>query len=216
MSRRKIAEALIDEQGELFSVQVGANIARDVPQQWFHWLLTVQLCSARISGAQALQAAKALKDEGLHKVKTLLESDRQRRIRVLNRNGYARYDNLGADQIRAAAELVDRSYGGDLRRLREAAGGDAGEIRRLLQEVKGIGPAGADIFCREAQLVWDELAPTADRLCLDMAAELGLPDEAGALSRLAGDRESFVHLLAALARAKLDGPSERVRAAAGQ
>ena len=34
MSRRKIAEALIDEQGEMFSVQVGANIARDVPQQF--------------------------------------------------------------------------------------------------------------------------------------------------------------------------------------
>lgn len=211
-----VARALIADQGQLFSEQVGANIARDVPQQWFHWLLTALLCSARISGRNALQAAAALKEEGLHKVDALLESDRPRRIRVLNRNGYARFDNVGADQIRAAAELVDREYGGDLRRLRAAAEGDAGRVAALLQKVKGIGPAGAAIFCREAQLVWDELAPQADDLCLDRAGRLGLPRDAAALADLAGSRERFVRLLAGLARAALDGPSERVAEAAQQ
>lgn len=214
MSQDEIAEALIADQGELFSEQVGAAIARDVPQQWFHWLLTAQLCSARIGAKQALKAAAALKDAGLHKVKAILDSDRQARIRVLNRNGYARFDNVGADQMRAAAELVDRDYDGDLRNLRKAAGGARDAIAKRLQAVKGIGPAGAGIFCREAQIAWDELAPMADDLCLRQAEELGLPRDAARLADLAGSRERYVRLLAGLARAALDGPSDRVKAAA--
>lgn len=216
MSQTDIAKALIADQGTLFSAEVGADIARDEPQQWFHWLLTAQLCSARIGAAQALKAAAALKNEGLHKVSTILDSDRATRIRVLNRNGYARFDNVGADQMLAAAKLVDSKYGGDLRRLRDAAGGDAGEISKRLQAVKGIGPAGAGIFCREAQLVWDELAPQVDDLCRRQARKLGLPEDAAKLADLAGSRRDFVRLLAGLARAALDGPSDKVAAAAGQ
>ena len=32
-----------------------------------------------------------------------------------------------------------------------------------------------DIFVREAQLIWEELFPFADKNTLDMAAKLGLP-----------------------------------------
>ena len=79
--------------------------------------------------------------------------------------------------------LLDR-YQGDLRKLREAAGRDPQEERRLLEEFKGIGDVGADIFMREVQLVWDELYPFADRRGLSAAARLGLGDDAQALSAL--------------------------------
>ncbi|MWD27897.1 hypothetical protein E0K89_010465 [Aquicoccus sp. SCR17] len=212
MAQKDVANALIDSQGRLFSEQVGANIARDVPQQWFHWLLTAQLCSARIAANNALQAAAALRETGLHKIEALLESRRADRIRVLNKHGYARFDNIGADQVRDAAELVQEKYHGDLRELREA-GGDAKGISARLQEVKGIGETGAGIFCREAQLAWDELYPQADKLCLKAAEEFGLPADAKKLADLAGSRERFVRLLAALARAHLDGPSDEVESA---
>ncbi|WP_040609919.1 hypothetical protein [Pseudooceanicola batsensis] len=214
MSCKEIAKALIDTQGQLFSDEVGANIARDVPQQWFHWLLTAQLCSARISGRKALQASAALRETGFHKIDAILDAGRGRLIRVLNENGYARFDNVGADQIRAAAELVRETYDDDLRNLNERAGGDPARVRKLLQEVKGIGSTGADIFCREAQMVWTGLGPTADRLCLDQAGKLGLPEDAEKLEELAGERGRFVRLLAGLARAALDGESDAVAQAA--
>lgn len=215
MAREDMVDTLVDSQGRLFSEEVGANIARDVPQQWFHWLLTAQLCSARIAADKALEASAALREAGLHKIDAILESRRDDRIRVLNQHGYARFDNVGADQIHAAAELVDETYDGDLRQLREA-GGDAAGISKRLQEVKGIGATGAGIFCREAQLAWDELYPQSDKLCLKAAEEFGLPSDAEALARLAGSRERFVRLLAGLARAHLLGPSDEVEAARAQ
>lgn len=86
--------------------------------------------------------------------------------------------------------------------MRKEADGDTGRLRDLLQEVPGLGPAGADIFLREVQRVWPEVAPYLDRKALDGAARLGLPKDSDRI-RLAGDTEPAV-LAAALVRAALD------------
>jgi hypothetical protein len=108
--------------------------------------------------------------------------------------------------------LLDK-YRGDLRRLREAAGRDPKRERSLLKECKGIGDVGADIFCREAQIVWDELFPFADRRALETARRLGLEDDAGKLARRI-PRNDYPRLLAALVRAGLDKDVDGVLEAA--
>lgn len=213
MARKEIVRALVEDQGRLWSEEIGARIDADTPDEWFHWLLGALLMSARISATQATQAAGALKVEELNTVQGLLESDRDQRIRVLNENGYARFDNRGADQIMAAAERVRDAYDGDLRRLR-AEGGDAAGIRARLKAFDGIGEVGAEIFAREAQLVWDEVFPTADDHALEEARALGLPDRPEDLAQIAGGRERYVRLIAGLTRAWLDGPTDRVKEAA--
>lgn len=61
-----------------------------------------------------------------------------------------------------------------------------------------------NIFCREAQEVWEELFPFADDRSLKLAAEHGLPDDAAKLAELVdNDRHKFVKLLAALIRSNL-------------
>ena len=213
MAREDVVKALIEDQGRLWSEEIGAPIDADTPDAWFHWLLGAVLMSARIGARQAAQAAGALEREELNTVQGVLDADREQRIRVLNENGYARFDNRGADQIMAAAERVRDAYGGDLRRLR-AEGGDAAGIRARLQDFDGIGEVGAEIFAREAQLLWDELFPTADEHALDQARALGLPDRPEALAQIAGGRARYVRLIAALTRAWLDGPTDRVKEAA--
>ena len=213
MARADVVEALIETQGQLYAEAMGANIGRDTPQELFHWLIGAILLSARIGASNAMEAARTLRSEGLHKIDALREASRQDVVRTLREGGYGRYEENAADQIRAAAELVGERYGGDLRRLRDEAG-DADAILGALQEVKGIGGVGASIFAREAQLVWDPLFPRVDGPALDAAGELGLPKGADALRELAGGRERFVRLVAALTRAKLDGPSDAVRDAA--
>lgn len=210
---RALVAALIDHQGQLFSEEIGAHLDHDAPVQWFHWLAAVLLLSAPIHASSAIQAAAALKAEGLHRADALEGVGRDRLIRVLNANGYARYDNQGADYLIAAARLVQERYHGDLRRLREAAG-DAEGILARLKEVKGIGDIGAEIFAREAQLAWDELYPRFEGPGIEAAGDLGLPADAGKLVRLAGDRKRFVHLVAALTRVALEGPADAVAEAA--
>ena len=213
MAQQDVVEALIETQGELYAETMGAHIQRDTPQELFHWLIGAILLSARISAANAVEAARTLRSEGLHKIESLREADYRDVVKTLRKGGYSRYEENATDQIRAAAELVDDRYGGDLRRLRDEAG-EAGAILDALQEVKGIGAVGASIFAREAQLVWDPLYPRVDGPAEGAARDLGLPVDAEALRDLAGDRERFVRLVAGLTRAALDGPSDAVRDAA--
>ena len=70
--------------------------------------------------------------------------------------------------------------------------------------LQGFGDVAVNIFCREAQEVWEELFPFADDRSLKLAAEHGLPDQAAQLAELVGnDRHKFVRLLAALIRSNL-------------
>ena len=213
MARDDVVKALIETQGELYAEAMGADVAADTPQELFHWLIGAILLSARIGSATAVETARALRSEGLHKIDALLDADFWDVVEVLNRGGYAQYQEQATGQIREAAALVRDRYRHDLRRLRDEAG-DADAILAALKEVKGIGDTGAAIFAREAQLVWDPLFPRLDGPATDAARDLGLPTEAEALRDLAGNRERFVRLVAGLTRAALDGPSDAVRDAA--
>ena len=203
MAQTDMIDDLIETRGTLFSEEIGANIARDVPQQWFHWLLGAQLMSARIAAPQAVEAAAALKREGLHKIDAILDSSRDTRIAVLNANGYARFDNRGADQMHDLAQQVRDWYGDDLRRLRDEGSTRDGILGRL-QDFKGIGPGGAAIFAREAQLAWDALYPMLDKGASGQAEKLDLPTDPDTLAARAGTRDRFTRLAAALTREALD------------
>ena len=41
--------------------------------------------------------------------------------------------------------------------------------------LQGLGDAAVSIFCREAQLVWEELYPCVDERTLKSTAKAGLP-----------------------------------------
>lgn len=214
MTQRQVVDALIEEQGELYSETMGAAIKRNTPQELFYWLIGSMLLSARISADLAIRAAIGLRAADLHKIGVILETPRDKRIKVLNENGYARYDNITADYLYAVAALIDEKYNRDLRKLREKAERDAGRARKLLSEAKGIGETGANIFLREAQWMWTEFYPRLDGPGVKATKDLGLPEDAGDLARLAGSRERYVRLAAALTRAALDGPADAVKKAA--
>jgi len=160
-------------------------------------------------------AARALADEGWTTPRKLADSTWERRTRVLNEAGYARYDERTATMLAQTAQLVLDRYGGDLRTLRDRAGGDTARVRELLKECKGIGDVGADIFCREAQAVWHELHPFIDGRALEALPRLGLPQDPRRLAKLAGDPSGTARLAAALVRVELAGDPDEVRAAAG-
>ena len=130
-----------------------------MPTALFQWLCASLLFSARIRADAAL---RALFEAGLTTPETMASAT-WRSAPILNRSGYARYDESTSRMLGETSRMLLDRYQGDLRKLREAAGRDPQEERRLLEEFKGIGDVGADIFMREVQLVWDELYPFADR-----------------------------------------------------
>ncbi len=197
-SRRDIAREILRRHPRSHADRLGIDVARNTPAPLYCWLIAALLFSARISAGQAESAARALFDQGWRTPRRMAAVTWARRVKVLNRAGYARYDESTSRYIAETTALLLQRYGGDLRRLREAAGRDPARERELLKDFKGIGEVGADIFFREAQAAWDELYPFADRKALQVAAELGLGDSAADLARLLRRRRDLPRLTAGL------------------
>jgi endonuclease III len=213
-TEREVVRALLDEQGRTYAEEAGITL-RDAPQPLFRLLVLSNLLSARIRASVAMAAARELSAAGMRDPRRMAGATWQQRVDALGRGGYRRYDERTATQLGDGAELATERYGGDLRRIRERADGDIGELRRELREFPGVGPAGADIFLREAQRVWPEIAPYLDDKALEGARRLGLPDTPAQLLRLADDPDPAL-LAAALVRVALDkGAAEAVLEHAG-
>jgi endonuclease III len=200
--RQRVVRELLDAHGRTYADEAGIHL-KDTPQPLYRLLVLAHLLSARIRASVALTTARALHEAGLRDPRRMAQADWQERVDALGRGGYRRYDERTAAQLGEAAELLNERWGGDLRRLRREADGKVSELRHLLQEFPGIGPAGADIFLREAQGVWPEAAPYLDAKALQGAERLNLPKDTERLVELAGDTDPAV-LAAALVRAAVD------------
>jgi hypothetical protein len=208
-----VIDALLERHGRTYAEELGIDVAKETPSILFRLLVASILFSARISAGQAVKAARALTEAGWTTAEKLAATSWRERVRVLNRHGYARYDERTAAMLGDACELLVDRYRGDLRRLRAAAGQDPTKERRLLKEVKGLGEVGVDIFFREAQVAWKELFPFLDRRAVQAARRLGLDADP---RTLADDRnpEAFARLVAALVRTGLAHDHDAVLEAA--
>jgi endonuclease III len=206
----RIVGALLEEHGQTYAEQLGIDLEGGTPSPLFRWLCAALLMSARIRAETAVHAARALADQGWITAAKMAEATWEERTRTLNQAGYARYDESTSRMLGDTAQMLQDKYQGDLRKLRDAAERDPERERALLKECKGMGDVGADIFMREAQIVWPELYPFVDGKALEAAAKLGLADDPRALADRV-PRKDFPRLLTALVRASLEGGLEQVR-----
>lgn len=209
-SDRDLAQAVMHRHPKSYADELKIDVAKNTPAPLFQWLIASLLFSTRIASDAAMRAAGALFDEGWRTAGKMAQTTWEERVRVLNRNGYARYDESTSRYIGSAVELLVERYHGDLRKLREAAGRNPDTERKLLKEFKGIGDVGADIFFREVQTAWNEVYPFADRKALDAARELGLPTSADGLAELV-DRRELPRLLSALVHASLANETDDIK-----
>lgn len=196
---KDVLDALLDRCGRSFAEEAGIKLA-DRPQPLYQLLVLATLLSARISSGVAVAAARELFAAGFRTPKDMARASWQDRVDALGRGHYRRYDERTSTMLGNGAELLLDRWKGDLRKLRDEAAADPGRVAALLQEFPGIGPTGADIFLREVQAVWPQVAPHLDRRVLDGAARLGLPRQERRLAGLAHSNDELVRLSAALVR----------------
>lgn len=199
---RELIRHLLDGYGQTFSQELGINLRPASPSALFRLLCFALLASARIGHQQAVSAARALTKAGWSTPQKMAAATWEQRVKVLNTHGYARYDEKTSRFLADTSKLLLEKYSGDLRKLRETAERTPAHERELLKECKGIGDVGADIFFREAQAIWEELYPFADKRALQSARKLGLGGDAESLARMA-PRRQFPQLIAALVRVDL-------------
>jgi hypothetical protein len=176
------------------------------PSHLFQVLYLSVLLARRGDFRKAIDGALALRDNGWDSAARLARSLHADRVRVLRGAGQrGDVDALAATLGDLARAVVDR-YRGDLRRLRTAAQQDPARERQLLTDLPGVDGQVIELFLREAQAVWREVAPVADRRALAAARRLGLGRSADDLAGLAGSGESerLAWLVGALARVDLE------------
>ncbi len=198
----KTVRALLSEAGRTYAEDAGIPL-KDQPAALFKLLVLANLLSARINAEIAVAAARELFEGGGGTARGLARMSWRQRVDALDRAKYVRYDESTSSRLGDMADLVMERYGGDLRRLPIAAERDVGRARELLEEFPGIGPVGADAFCREAQAVWPWLRPYFDDVAVKGAERLGLPTDPKRLADLVKERE-IAQLAAALVRVARD------------
>lgn len=202
MTDTDLVATLLDDYGETYAEQAGIRIA-DKPSPLYRLSVLALLLSGRIRADIAVDAARELASAGMRTAKAMRTASWQQRVDALGRGGYRRFDERTSTMLGDGADLLLERYRGDLRRLRESADHDPKRVRELLREIPGIGPNGAEIFCREAQGLWAELAPTVDSKALDGAEAIGLPKRPEQLADLV-EPARLPNLAAALVRVGLD------------
>jgi endonuclease III len=193
-----VVRELLGRRGQTYAEEAGIRLA-DKPSPLYQLLVLATLLSARISAGIAVAAARELFAAGYRSPQAMRKASWQDRVDALGRGHYRRYDERTSTMLGDAAELLIHRWRGDLRRLREEAGGDPGRIAELLTEFPGIGPVGADIFLREVQAVWPQVAPHLGDRVSTAAGKLGLPTGERELADLVAPRD-LARLAAALTR----------------
>lgn len=186
MKQSSDVQRLLADFDQTFAEQAGIEL-RDKPSPLFRLLVLTSLLSANLDARLGLRTARALSKAGFTTAQHLADASDDDRWQVLSESKYLRKKQTARQLGQLADEAVER-YAGDLRQLRdESTGADsARDIRDAVQEFTGIGPLGADIFCREAQAVWPVLRPYADDRVLDLARDRGLPHTVDGLVDAAG------------------------------
>jgi endonuclease III len=203
-----LARSLVKSYGATLAESLGVDLVRAGPSDLFRLLCAAMLTGAPIRHSVALQAARALAENGWTNPRALASSRKSQRGRVLRKAGYARWNERAATMLGDSAKAIVERWRGDLRLLRLEADRDPQQERRLLKELPGVGDVVVDIFFRDLQLVWDELAPFADRRALEVAKSLKLPADSKRLARLVPKRD-FPRLVAALVNVNLQGVEVR-------
>jgi endonuclease III len=212
--QRRLTRALLNRFGRGFAEECGVHVTSN-PASLLHLLCLSVLLARSDDYHRAASTTRAMRDRGWENATRLARADQQERTRVIRDQGWPRADEL-ANALGGLADAVIEQYHGDLRRLRNKAGHDPTRERQELVRLPGVDDRVVDLFFRDVQVVWHEVAPFADRRALAAAHRLGLGESTADLATRAGsaDSERLAWLVGALNRVDLDDRYDEVRSAA--
>jgi endonuclease III len=156
-----------------YSKELGLDLTK--AEDRFKWFLASVLFAKRISAETAKETYLYFEQEDLTSPDAILEAGWDRLVEVLDSGGYTRYDFSTATNLLGIAKMLKEKYG-DLERL-HAESSSPTDLERRLQEFKGVGPVGVNIFLRELRGIWEKAKPKPSPLAVAMAQKIGLNRE---------------------------------------
>jgi hypothetical protein len=216
--KKELVEALLDRYGQYSLAEEAEIHLKDWPHALFQLLQLAALTDARVAPETSVRTFMTLRGRRWSTAGKVREAGPAKIAEVLTDAGYPEGDckRISTAMTDAALHLQE-DHGGDLGELREDAEGDPQRERELLRHFANVDDDVVDAFFREAQLLWRELCPFADKKALDAADRLDLGHDVASLRSLVDDDQEFVRLIDALVRVRHDeGGYQKVRELAGQ
>ena len=153
-----------------YSEELGLDLSN--AEDRFKWFLASVLFAKRISAETAKQTYFYFEQEELASPDAILEAGWDRLVEALDSSGYTRYDFSTATNLLGIAKTLKEKYG-DLERL-HAESSSATDLESRLQEFKGVGPVGVNIFLRELRGIWKKAKPKPSLMAVATARKIGL------------------------------------------
>ncbi len=156
-----------------YSHELGLDLSK--PEDRFKWFLASVLFAKRISAQTAKETYLYFEQDELTSPDAILEAGWDRLVEVLDSGGYTRYDFSTATNLLGILKNLKEKYG-NLERLNGESSSPA-DLERRLQEFKGVGPVGVNIFLRELWGIWVRAKPKPSPMAVAMAQKIGLNSE---------------------------------------
>ncbi len=155
---------------ESYSEELGLDLTRS--EDRFKWFLASILFAKRISAEIAKKTYRQFEAEKLTIPEKILEAGWDRLVQVLDSGGYVRYDFSTARNLLTIVEDLKEKYENLENLHRESS--SPKDLERRLQEFKGVGPVGVNIFLRELRGIWEKAKPKPSRMAMKAAQRIGL------------------------------------------
>ena len=157
---------------KLQSYSVELNLDLSKPEDRFKWFLASVFFAKRISTQTAKETYRYFEQEDLTSPDAILEAGWDQLVQVLDQGGYTRYDFSTATNLLAIAKTLKEKYG-DLENINAVAKSPE-DLEKRLQEFRGVGPVGVNIFLRELRGIWQNAQPKPSLLAVSKARQIGL------------------------------------------
>ncbi len=153
-----------------YSEELGLDLSK--PEDRFEWFLASLLFAKRISAEIAKKTFRRFSDEELNIPEDIIEAGWDRLVEILDSGGYVRYDFSTATNLLETMKKLKTEYGNleELHRRSE----DAKDLEKRLEEFKGFGPVGVNIFLRELRGIWSKAEPEPSKIAVETARSLNL------------------------------------------
>jgi len=137
--------------GKVYSKDLGIKLSKGSEAELFKWLLACLLFGKPIQQAVAKMTYSEFVKDGLTSPDAILRAGWDKLVSVLDKGHYVRYDYSTATKLLEICEELKGKYGSIKTLIRSA--NNKAELKRKLEEFKGIGPVTARIFLRELKLI---------------------------------------------------------------
>lgn len=199
------------KRSQLYSEELGIDLARGTDNELFKWFLASVLFGARISETIARNTYRAFARHRLLDPKRILAAGWDFLVNpVMREGGYVRYDGKTSREVLDNCAMLIKEYDGSLRRLHDMAR-DSKDLEVRLLNFYGVGPITANIFLRELRPYWKKSNPDPLPLVIQLAADNGID-----LNRHGRKTVTFARIEAGLVRLRKRARSEAAAVQKGQ